>query len=240
MDDLTSTNEALATVAPHRAPSFRRSVGGGHVQPGGSRRTGAEPMCRGGGVAIVCLLACTGCVIELGPGGSSRGTGGAGGAGDSPTDTGSTEGPPLDRAQQARKEEVDQYILQVVYQGAEVVTSAELPSGDILDFVDRESLPGLPYELSALPLSPAVPAALPGFEIGLTELQQIPDLLEIAATATPSIDRRSGRTSWGRRRTRPPSRITWPSTRWPGSPPARTGSMPEAGLFSRTAVSQAT
>lgn len=142
-------------------------------------------------VAVVCLLACSGCVIEIGPGGSSGDTAGAGGEGGSTTsvhrdpDAGSAGGPPLDRAQQARMEEVEQYILQVVYQGAEVITSVELPSGDVLDFVDRDTLPALPYEVPAVPPAAVLPAALPGFEIGLTELQQIPELLDIAATATP-------------------------------------------------------
>lgn len=94
-------------------------------------------------------------------------------------------GPVLDGAQQARKDEVDKYIAEVVYQGGKIRESIQLPSGDVLDFIDRNTLPALPYELPALPLTAADLTLPPGVELGQSELEQIPELLSLAATATP-------------------------------------------------------
>ena len=93
--------------------------------------------------------------------------------------------PPLDKAQQARLEETEWYTRSVIYKGGEILQAVQLPSGDVLDFIRRDTLPALPYELPPLPLT-AEDLALPaGVELGLTELEQIPELLELAATATP-------------------------------------------------------
>jgi hypothetical protein len=93
--------------------------------------------------------------------------------------------PTLDEAQQARQAEVDKYILAVVYGGGQIVASYLLPSGDIVDFISRDSLPPLPYELPPLPFAPEDLMLPAGVELGLTELEQFPELVAWAATATP-------------------------------------------------------
>lgn len=57
-------------------------------------------------------------------------------------DPGSGVDPSVEHAQKARQEEVERYIAEVVYQGGTVVYSALLPSGDIVDFVDRNTIAG--------------------------------------------------------------------------------------------------
>jgi hypothetical protein len=103
-------------------------------------------------------------------------------------DDGTTDEPPLNEAQQARLEEAERYTAQVVYKGAEILHAVQLPSGDVIDFINRDTLPELPYEeLPPLPFS-AEDLVLPeGVEFGLTELEQIPELVELAATATPFL-----------------------------------------------------
>lgn len=91
----------------------------------------------------------------------------------------------LDEAQRARKEEAERYTAEVVYQGAEILETVQLPSGDVLDFLNRDTLPALPYGLPPLPFSLEDLVLPPGVELGLTELQQSPALLELAAMATP-------------------------------------------------------
>jgi hypothetical protein len=94
---------------------------------------------------------------------------------------GSADEPSLDEAQQTRLEETEWYTRTVVYKGGEILHSIQLPSGDVVDFLNRDTLPAV-YELPALPFTLELP---PGVELGLTELEQIPELLELAATATP-------------------------------------------------------
>jgi hypothetical protein len=62
------------------------------------------------------------------------------------------EEPGLDEAQQARMAEAERYVAEVIYQGAPIVRTVQLPSGDIIDGIDRAWLPALPYELPPLPL----------------------------------------------------------------------------------------
>lgn len=95
------------------------------------------------------------------------------------------EQPPLDAVQQARKEEADRYTVEVIYKGGTVLASLPLPSGDVIDLVDRNTLPGLPYSLPPLPVGPEAFVLPEGVSFGLTELEQIPDYLELAATAVP-------------------------------------------------------
>jgi hypothetical protein len=97
---------------------------------------------------------------------------------------GTTDELPLDEAQQARLEEAEWYIATVIYKGGEIVHSVQLPSGDILDFINRDTLPAPPYKLPELPFTPD-PGLPPGVEFGLTELEQNPELLTLALTATP-------------------------------------------------------
>ena len=91
--------------------------------------------------------------------------------------------PVLNGSQQTRKDEVDEYIREVIYHGATILDSVVLPSGDVVDFLDRNMLPAVsaPPELP-FGLDLTVP---PGVELALSELEQIPELLAIAETATP-------------------------------------------------------
>ena len=91
----------------------------------------------------------------------------------------------LDEAQQARKEEAERYVMEVIYQGGTILEAIKLPSGDIVDFIDRGTLPALSYELPPLPFTPEDLELPPGVELGLSELEQIPEALALAATATP-------------------------------------------------------
>ncbi|WP_170319832.1 neprosin family prolyl endopeptidase [Polyangium spumosum] len=97
----------------------------------------------------------------------------------------SEEEPVLDDAAQARQAEVDEYIRDTIYDGATIVDSFMLPSGDVVDFLDRNTLPAVPYEPPVLPFSQADLTLPPGVELGKSELEQIPQLLALAETATP-------------------------------------------------------
>lgn len=92
--------------------------------------------------------------------------------------------PVLDEGQQTRKDEVDKYIREVMYHGATIVDSVMLPSGDVVDFLDRDTLPAVP-EPSELPLGLENLPLPPDVELGLSELEQIPELVALAATMTP-------------------------------------------------------
>ena len=59
---------------------------------------------------------------------------------------GPADEPPLDEGQQARLEETEGYTRSVVYKGGEILHTIQLPSGDVVDFIRRDTLPGLPYE----------------------------------------------------------------------------------------------
>ena len=136
-------------------------------------------------VLLALQLVCSACTITIGPYDDTGGTASPKASVLPDPEGGSSDAPPLDAAQQARLEETEWYTLNVVYKRGEIVGSFALPSGDVLDFIKRETLPGLPYELPPLPLT-AEDLALPaGVEFGLTELEQIPELVELAATATP-------------------------------------------------------
>ena len=91
----------------------------------------------------------------------------------------------LNETQQARKAEVDRYIADVIYKGGTVLMSLPLSSGDVIDLVDRNTLPQLPYPLPPLPFGPEAFALPQGAAFGLTELEQIPDYLSLASTAAP-------------------------------------------------------
>jgi len=130
-------------------------------------------------------LLCSGCIITIGPLDETAENGDGKTSvlpdpGEEPVD-----GPPLAEAQQARKEEADRYTAEVIYQGGEILATFQLPSGDVLDFINRDTLPTLPYEIPLLPITPEDLALPPGVELGVTELEQIPELLELAATTAP-------------------------------------------------------
>jgi hypothetical protein len=92
---------------------------------------------------------------------------------------------PLDDAQQARQQEADRYIMDVIYQGATVTQAIQLPSGDIIDGLDRNTLPALPDSLPPLPWTPADLTLPPGVEVGLADFEQYPELLDLVTTAAP-------------------------------------------------------
>ncbi|HZF49397.1 MAG TPA: hypothetical protein VE093_12150 [Polyangiaceae bacterium] len=122
------------------------------------------------------LLACasvgSACTITIGPYDDTGGT--------APPKTsvlpdpegGPADEPPLEEAQQARLEEAEWYTRTVIYKGGEILHSIQLPSGDVVDFLNRDTLPAV-YELPALPFTLELP---PGVELGLTELEQIPEV----------------------------------------------------------------
>lgn len=128
---------------------------------------------------LLLAILCSGCTIYIGP---YEGSDGTASVLPDPKE-GAYDGPALDEAQQARKAEAERYTVDVVYRGAEVLQSFQLPSGDVLDFINRDTLPALPYDIPPLPL--ALEALPPGVGFGLTELEQAPELLEIAATTMP-------------------------------------------------------
>lgn len=101
------------------------------------------------------------------------------------TGEGAGNGPSASELQEQRRKEVDRYIAEVVYQGAAVIYSVTLPSGDTLDFLDRNTLTPLPYALPALPAGADELGLPPGMELGVSELEQDAELLALAATATP-------------------------------------------------------
>jgi hypothetical protein len=153
------------------------------------RKRGCMKTARLAFLALLALLLLTvvgsGCTITIGPyddtgEGAPRGTSVLPDPVEGPVDE-----PLLDEAQRARKEEADRYIAQVIYKGGEILHAVELPSGDVLDFINRDTLPALPYELPPLPFAAEDLVLPPGVEMGLTELEQIPELLALAATATP-------------------------------------------------------
>ena len=89
-------------------------------------------------------LLCSGCTIYIGPYDDSGGT-----APGKPSvlpdpDDGAMDEPALDEAAQARKEEAERYTAEVIYKGGEIFGTFQLPSGDVLDFINRDTLPALP------------------------------------------------------------------------------------------------
>jgi hypothetical protein len=89
-----------------------------------------------------------------------------------------------DAARLAREQEVERYVAEVVYQGAPVVGTVELPSGDVIDGLDRSWLPALPYAAPPLPWT-AEELGLPGVELARLGAEQISELGELVAAAVP-------------------------------------------------------
>jgi len=114
-----------------------------------------------------------GCILDL-RGGDNQGAPSGGTSGGDPG---------LSEAQQARKNEADQYIAQVIYHGAPVLQSLELASGDVVDGLDRGVLPALPYALPALPWAPDDVMLPAGVTLALPDVDQIPELADLAAKA---------------------------------------------------------
>lgn len=81
--------------------------------------------------------------------------------------------PALDAAARRRQAEVDRYVLEHLYAGYEIVETTQTDSGDLIDWVDPDSVPG-----SRIAPPPPLPAAeLPeGVELQPTELDGRPEL----------------------------------------------------------------
>src|SRR5262245_51837660 len=77
--------------------------------------------------------------------------------------------PPLDEAQQARADEAAKYTRVVTYQGATITRTIQLPSGDIIDGLDRNTLPAVSDVLPPLPWTPADLQLPPGVERGIPD-----------------------------------------------------------------------
>ncbi|MEO5730334.1 MAG: neprosin family prolyl endopeptidase [Byssovorax sp.] len=121
-----------------------------------------------------------GCIIEIGAGNDQ---GAAGGATTNPPPGGSGGEGALTDAQQARKDEADRYVAQVIYKGATVTQSLQLASGDVVDGLDRSTFPDLPYALPPLPWSPADVTLPPDVTLALTDVAQIPELADLVSKA---------------------------------------------------------
>jgi len=136
-------------------------------------------------ILLVIALVGSACTIMIGPYDDKEGTGPRTTPALPDPKNGAADETPLDEAQQARKDETERYTRDVIYSGGEILQAVELPSGDVIDFINRATLPGLPYELPPPPFTADDLALPPGVELALTEFEQIPELLELAATATP-------------------------------------------------------
>jgi Neprosin len=130
-------------------------------------------------------LLCGACTITFGP---ADGNGAP--AGDNPSPLPAPEDPredepALDKAQQARKAEAEKYVAEVIYKGATIIQTIQLPSGDIVDGLDRATIPAPTSEIPPLPWSPQDLVLPPGVELGLNEVDQIPELAALVNTAAP-------------------------------------------------------
>ena len=134
---------------------------------------------------ISCPLLFGACTITFGPG---DGDGAPAGDKPSPLPTPKDprgDGPPLDTAQQARKAEAEKYVAEVIYKGATITQTIQLPSGDIVDGLDRATLPALTSEIPPLPWTAQDLVLPPGVELGLNAVDQIPELAALVDTAAP-------------------------------------------------------
>jgi hypothetical protein len=93
--------------------------------------------------------------------------------------------PVLTKAQRTRKNEVEKWIARVIYHGGCIVASYRLPSGDVVDFIDRSSLTGEPDPLASLPLRPRELVLPPGVERPPNELDEAPETRAMVVKATP-------------------------------------------------------
>jgi hypothetical protein len=130
-----------------------------------------------GWVLLVITPLLGGCIIELGAGHDQSA------GGDTPSSGGGGGATGLSGAQQARKDEADRYVAQVIYKGATVTQSLQLASGDIVDGLDRSTFPDLPYSLPPLPFLPADVTLPPDVTLAIPDVDQIPELSDLASTA---------------------------------------------------------
>jgi len=137
-----------------------------------------------------CVLLCmtmmlaAGCIIQIGDGSASSGDSGGTGAGE-PTPTASVLPAPdnvpsdssnLTPEQQARKEEVERYVVENLYKGYKILRTVEDPHGDVIDWIAPESMAQLPYEPPTLPLSVDQLVLPDGVELAKSELEKYPEL----------------------------------------------------------------
>jgi hypothetical protein len=144
-----------------------------------------------GFLLVSLMLGSSGCKIVFGPGfgpagdddgGSSSDDGSSGGEDTSPIlpepDNGyAVPGPVLTTEQQDRARERDRYIADTYYQGFTIVRTVQMPSGDIIDWIDDGTLPALPYAPPELAWSQDLITLPAGVELAVNELEQFPDLL---------------------------------------------------------------
>jgi hypothetical protein len=133
---------------------------------------------------LALVLALGGCTLRFGP--LEERDGDASGDPSVPPAPGQPPGdePVRDAARLAREQEVERYVAEVIYQGAPVVGTVELPSGDVIDGLDRSWLPALPYDAPPLPWR-AEELGLPGVELARLGAERIPELGELVAAAVP-------------------------------------------------------
>jgi len=88
----------------------------------------------------------------------------------------------LTEEQQTRQEEADRYIADVIYKGYSILETTQGYSGDLIDWIDSDTLPDLPSSLPELPWSPEEVVLPEGVELAVSELEKYPELLGPAGT----------------------------------------------------------
>ncbi|HEU5057720.1 MAG TPA: hypothetical protein VFU21_14400, partial [Kofleriaceae bacterium] len=81
----------------------------------------------------------------------------------------------LDRQADARQREVDRYIADELYRGYAIVETTQTHAGDLVDWVDPDSVPGSQIEPPP-PIAAAELATPPGVSLQRTELDEHPEL----------------------------------------------------------------
>ena len=136
------------------------------------------------GISLVTPLF-SGCTITFGPADDNGApAGGKPSPLPAPKDPHGDE-PVLDTAQQARKAEAEKYVAEVIYKGATIIQTIQLPSGDIVDGLDRATLPALTSDIPPLLWTAQDLVLPPGVELGLNAVEQFPELAALVNTAAP-------------------------------------------------------
>ncbi len=147
-----------------------------------------------------CILFCVapmlaaGCIIQIGDGSTSSGESSGTGAGE-PTPKASllpepdnvpSDSSKLTPEQQARREEVERYVLENLYKGYTILRTVQDPHGDIIDWIAPESMAQLPYAPPDLPWSIDQILLPAGVELAQSELEKYPALFGPIGS-TPSL-----------------------------------------------------
>jgi len=132
----------------------------------------------------VAPILASGCIIQIGDGSASSGDGGGTGAGE-PTPSASVlpgpdnaQGDPwsLTPEQQARKEEVERYIVENHYKGYKILRTVQDPHGSIIDWIAPETMAQLPYEPPLLPWNVDQIVLPDGVELAQSELAKYTEI----------------------------------------------------------------